>query len=130
MGIILAYTPGIHHPLIHSDMPSSTDAFSLEAHKITVTNLVRNATPSRLVEDALQYEGSMGTMLADSGALVVSSGKKTGRSPKDKRIVTHCSTGVRAEMAYTVLKQAGFANVAFLNAPVDFFGGKATIGED
>lgn len=70
-------------------MPSSTDAFSLESHKITVTNLVRNATPSRLVEDALQYEGSMGTMLADSGALVVSSGKKTGRSPKDKRIVEH-----------------------------------------
>ncbi len=55
---------------------------------------------------------------------------RTAELPKDKRIVTHCSTGVRAEMAYTVLKQAGFANVAFLNAPVDFFGGKATIGED
>ena len=28
--------------------------------------------------------------------------------PKDKRIITHCSTGVRAEMAYHKLKQAGY----------------------
>jgi rhodanese-related sulfurtransferase len=48
--------------------------------------------------------------------------------PRDKRIVTHCSTGLRAEMTYNVLKQAGFKEVAFLNAPVDFFGGKAEIG--
>jgi rhodanese-related sulfurtransferase len=48
--------------------------------------------------------------------------------PKDKRVVAHCSTGVRAEMAYNVLKGAGLPNVAFLNAPVDFFGGKAEIG--
>jgi rhodanese-related sulfurtransferase len=50
--------------------------------------------------------------------------------PRDKRLVAHCSTGVRAEMAYNVLKGAGFTNVGFLNAPVDFFGGKAEIGED
>jgi rhodanese-related sulfurtransferase len=50
--------------------------------------------------------------------------------PRDRRIVAHCSTGVRAEMAYNVLKGAGFADVAFLNAPVDFFGGKAEIGAD
>jgi rhodanese-related sulfurtransferase len=50
--------------------------------------------------------------------------------PKDKRIVTHCSTGIRAEMTYNVLKQAGFPNVAFLNAGVDFFGGKAEIGAE
>jgi rhodanese-related sulfurtransferase len=48
--------------------------------------------------------------------------------PRDKRIVTHCSTGIRAEMTYNVLKQAGFGDVAFLNAGVDFFGGKAEIG--
>jgi rhodanese-related sulfurtransferase len=49
--------------------------------------------------------------------------------PKDKRILAHCSTGVRAEMAYNVLKGAGFTRVAFLNTTVDFFGGKAEIGE-
>lgn len=47
--------------------------------------------------------------------------------PRDERIVTHCSTGTRAEMTYHVLKQAGFPKVAYLNAGVDFFGGKAEI---
>lgn len=38
--------------------------------------------------------------------------------PKDKQIITHCSTGVRAEMAYHKLKEKGY-NVKFLNAKVD-----------
>jgi rhodanese-related sulfurtransferase len=38
--------------------------------------------------------------------------------PKDKKIVTHCSTGVRAEMAYHKLKEKGY-NVQFLNAKVE-----------
>ncbi|HYQ98613.1 MAG TPA: rhodanese-like domain-containing protein [Casimicrobiaceae bacterium] len=33
---------------------------------------------------------------------------RIGEVPKDKRIVTYCSTGVRAEMAYHKLKQAGY----------------------
>jgi len=40
--------------------------------------------------------------------------------PKDKLIVTHCSTGVRAEMAYHSLKQLGYTNVKFVNAKIDF----------
>jgi rhodanese-related sulfurtransferase len=39
--------------------------------------------------------------------------------PKDKMIITYCSTGVRAEMAYHKMKEKGF-NVKFLNAVVDF----------
>jgi len=38
--------------------------------------------------------------------------------PKDKKIITHCSTGVRAEMAYHKLKEKGY-NVQFLNAKVE-----------
>ncbi len=38
--------------------------------------------------------------------------------PKDKKIVTHCSTGIRAEMAYHKLKDAGY-NVAFVYAQLD-----------
>lgn len=53
---------------------------------------------------------------------------RTAELPKDRKIVTHCSTGVRAEMAYNMLKGAGFADVAFVNTTVDFFGGKAEIG--
>jgi rhodanese-related sulfurtransferase len=38
--------------------------------------------------------------------------------PKDKQIITHCSTGVRAEMAYHKLKEKGY-NSKFLNAKVE-----------
>lgn len=37
--------------------------------------------------------------------------------PKDKEIVTHCVTGLRAEMAYTILRNGGF-NARFLNDKV------------
>ena len=38
--------------------------------------------------------------------------------PKDKKIIAHCSTGVRAEMAYHKLKDKGY-NAAFVNAEID-----------
>ena len=37
--------------------------------------------------------------------------------PEDKKIILHCSTGVRAEMAYHLLKEKGY-NVQFLAANV------------
>ncbi len=37
--------------------------------------------------------------------------------PRDKEIVTHCVTGVRAEMAYHTLKEAGY-KARFLNASI------------
>jgi len=39
--------------------------------------------------------------------------------PKDKNIVVHCSTGARAEMAYNVLKKAGY-RAKFVKAKVEF----------
>lgn len=54
---------------------------------------------------------------------------RTADLPKDKRIVAHCSTGLRAEMAYNALKGAGYTRVAFLDATVEFDGGKPEIGE-
>lgn len=43
---------------------------------------------------------------------------RMGEVPKDKRIITHCSTGIRAEMAFHKLKAAGY-NVTFLYAALD-----------
>jgi rhodanese-related sulfurtransferase len=43
--------------------------------------------------------------------------KKIGEFPKDKEIVIHCTTGVRAELAYHSLKDAGYKS-RFLNAIV------------
>jgi len=39
--------------------------------------------------------------------------------PKDKTFVTHCRTGIRAEMAQNILKKAGL-NAKYLKAKVDF----------
>ncbi len=38
--------------------------------------------------------------------------------PKDKRVIAHCSTGIRAEMAYHKLKDAGY-KAGFLNAEIE-----------
>jgi phosphoenolpyruvate carboxykinase (ATP) len=59
---------------------------SLENYAITVKRIIRNATPARLYEHGLRNEP--GTAIASSGALIAMSGEKTGRSPKDKRIVS------------------------------------------
>src|SRR5688572_26671217 len=59
--------------------------FDPESHGITVSDVRRNLPPSRLYEEGIRHE--QGTRIADSGALVAYSGTKTGRSPKDKRIV-------------------------------------------
>jgi phosphoenolpyruvate carboxykinase (ATP) len=48
--------------------------------------VLRNPVPARLYEDAILHEQSA---LTANGALATSSGEKTGRSPKDKRIVAH-----------------------------------------
>lgn len=57
----------------------------LEKYGITKPKIVRNASPAKLYEYALNEDKA--TVLTDSGALVVYSGAKTGRSPKDRHIV-------------------------------------------
>ncbi|MFH1113798.1 MAG: rhodanese-like domain-containing protein [Pseudomonadota bacterium] len=51
--------------------------------------------------------------------------------PKDKTIIIHCSTGLRAEMAHNVLKKAGLKS-KYVNANVEFDKekkGEYTIGD-
>lgn len=48
-------------------------------------NLYRNASPAKLYKLAILTEDD--TELSDKGALIAYSGDKTGRSPKDKRVV-------------------------------------------
>ena len=56
----------------------------LSQYGIQVTNVLRNAQPSVLYEQAMaRGEGE----IVSTGALAARSGEKTGRSPKDKRIV-------------------------------------------
>merc|ERR1719444_307352 len=52
---------------------------------LDVDEVYYNSPPGVLYEQALLYED--GSAIVDSGALAVKSGKKTGRSPLDKRVV-------------------------------------------
>lgn len=61
--------------------------FSLAEQEIQCGTVFRNAPPALLYEEAIEFE--KGTAIADSGALIVRSGARTGRSPKDKRLVEH-----------------------------------------
>ena len=65
----------------------SETSFSLEEYKIHSRTIIRNASPSDLYKEALIYEAD--ATISSSGALIVSSYEKTGRSPKDKRIVEY-----------------------------------------
>lgn len=62
-----------------------TATISLKEYGITVGEVHHNLPPSSLYEHAIRYEKD--ASIAENGALVAYSGTKTGRSPKDKRVV-------------------------------------------
>ncbi|KAF9169149.1 Protein kinase C-like 1 [Mortierella sp. AD011] len=79
--------PGIHHKAYHPDPEVMYHDTGIDYNHVLMN---RNASVAKLYEDALKYED--GSIISSAGALVTSSGKKTGRSPKDKRIVDEPST--------------------------------------
>src|SRR5271157_4503670 len=61
--------------------------FGLHEYGITVDEVHHNLSPGSLYEHAIRYEKD--ASIAENGALVAYSGVKTGRSPKDKRVVRY-----------------------------------------
>jgi phosphoenolpyruvate carboxykinase (ATP) len=59
----------------------------LSQHGITVEDVRGNLPPAELYAEAIREDPN--GAFADSGALIAYSGAKTGRSPKDKRVVKH-----------------------------------------
>jgi len=66
-----------------------TQDLSLAQYGIRATNILRNAAPARLYEDAILHDGGA---IVSSGAIETDSDAKKGRSPKDKRIVEEASS--------------------------------------
>ena len=62
----------------------------LTPYSLPNETVLRNLSPAALYEEAIRYD--KGASIADSGALIAYSGDKTGRSPKDKRIVRDAGT--------------------------------------
>lgn len=76
--------------LIKEPLPDEappTPVFDLKQYGITVCDIRRNLSPALLYTEAIQ--GDVKCTIADTGALIAFSGDKTGRSPKDKRVVEH-----------------------------------------
>lgn len=61
-----------------------TPTVSLKDYELSVATVYRNLSPARLYELAIRHEKSS---ITSTGALATRSGAKTGRSPKDKRIL-------------------------------------------
>ena len=59
--------------------------FDLKQYGITDRIIIRNASPAELYKLAVLFEKS--AAISDKGALMLESGTKTGRSPRDKRII-------------------------------------------
>ncbi|MBS0209238.1 MAG: phosphoenolpyruvate carboxykinase (ATP) [Planctomycetes bacterium] len=59
---------------------------ALDIDGLAVSNILRNPSPAKLYEEAIIHDRGV---ITSNGALLSMSGSKTGRSPKDKRIVEH-----------------------------------------
>jgi phosphoenolpyruvate carboxykinase (ATP) len=63
---------------------------SLEQYGFSDRKVLRNLAPAKLYTEALTRE--QGTIISSTGGLVAMSGEKTGRTPKDKRLVEDNAT--------------------------------------
>ena len=83
------------------------------------TTLAKNTPADVLILDVRNADEAAQGMI--KGSLLIPDEELAARLaevPKNKRIVTHCLTGIRAEMAYHKLKEAGY-NAAFLNNEIE-----------
>ncbi|OMJ26466.1 Phosphoenolpyruvate carboxykinase [ATP] [Smittium culicis] len=69
---------------------TTEQTFKNEGIDLSRLDVNLNLSVARLYEDALKYE--KGTVISNTGALITQSGRKTGRSPKDKRIAVDDET--------------------------------------
>jgi ATP-dependent phosphoenolpyruvate carboxykinase len=61
------------------------NTLDISQYGITGPVILSNLSAAALYEEAIRYD--RGTCISSAGALIAYSGSKTGRSPKDKRIV-------------------------------------------
>ena len=100
-----------------------TDLSNLGIHH---SNVYENLSSDALIQLTLETDTS--SVLSDTGALIVYSGEKTGRSPKDKRIVLeesskdHVNWGdVNQPIDTASFNQAKNNAIAFFNTCAELF---------
>lgn len=78
--------------------------------------LAEKIPADKIIIDVRDKDEAMNGMI--KGAINIPAGEirdRLNELPKDKELITHCVTGIRAEAAYEDLKEAGY-KVRFLNA--------------
>jgi rhodanese-related sulfurtransferase len=83
------------------------------------TKLARSTPADVLILDVRNADEANAGMI--KGAVLIPDEElaaRMGELSKDKRIIAHCSTGIRAEMAYVKLKDAGY-KAGFLNEEIE-----------
>ena len=82
-------------------------------------NIVNNKPQDKLILDVRTAAETAGGMLPGAVNIPVDElSSRVNQLPKNKEIITHCRTGLRAEMAYNILRNAGY-NARFLNDKVE-----------
>jgi rhodanese-related sulfurtransferase len=82
-------------------------------------NIVRNQPRGKLILDVRTTAEAAGGMLPGAVNIPVDQlSSNLDQVPQGKEIITHCRTGLRAEMAYNILRNAGY-NARFLNDKVE-----------
>lgn len=79
-------------------------------------NVVKERPPDKLILDVRNKEEASEGVL--EGAINIPLDSLQGRLaelPKDKEIIIHCATGLRAEMSYHIIRNAGGYKARFLN---------------
>lgn len=87
---------------------------SIEEFKI----IAENGSPDKVILDVRDVDEAMNGMIKN--AINIPAGQikdRLAELPKGKEIITHCTTGIRAEMAYDDLKESG-VKARFLNAVI------------
>uniref|UniRef100_A0A7N0VK86 Phosphoenolpyruvate carboxykinase (ATP) n=1 Tax=Kalanchoe fedtschenkoi TaxID=63787 RepID=A0A7N0VK86_KALFE len=74
-------TPKVDHVERHMFSPNA----SVSDSALKFTHILYNLSPAELYEQAIKYE--QGSFITSSGAMATLSGAKTGRAPKDKRVI-------------------------------------------
>ncbi|CAN1777345.1 Phosphoenolpyruvate carboxykinase (ATP) 1 [Linum perenne] len=75
---------------IHHHHHVAAPAISASDSSLKFTHVLYNLSPAELYEQAIKYE--KGSYVTSTGALATLSGAKTGRAPRDKRVVRDNST--------------------------------------
>ncbi|RJX36500.1 MAG: hypothetical protein C4525_00080 [Desulfarculus sp.] len=108
---------------IQKDMVSTKIFYLPRPHPGEITgdefmNIVRNKPAGKLILDVRTTAEAAGGVLPGAKNIPVDElSTRLKELPKDKEIVAHCLTGLRAEMGYNILRNAGF-NARFLNDKV------------